>query len=110
MKPVRVYYSPAYVGAAHAFETTRKAQWIVDSLAARPIRGVEIVAPNPLAIAQLETAHSPAYIHAVQTGQPRIDAESNGFQWDPGIWQMAISSNGGAFEAALSAMEDGVSG
>jgi acetoin utilization deacetylase AcuC-like enzyme len=110
MKPVRVYYSPQYVGAVHAFETTRKAQWIVDSLAVQPIAGIELTAPNPLNLAQLESAHSPAYIRAVETGQPENLAESNGFQWDPGIWQMAISSNGGAVAAALWTMKEGVAG
>jgi hypothetical protein len=34
-----IFYSPAYVGAARAFDTTRKAGWIAASLCARPIVG-----------------------------------------------------------------------
>ncbi|MBP8098709.1 MAG: hypothetical protein KAY03_05270, partial [Arenimonas sp.] len=41
---VQVCYTPAYVGSAHAFETTRKARWVADSLVADPIAGIEIVA------------------------------------------------------------------
>jgi acetoin utilization deacetylase AcuC-like enzyme len=110
MQPVRVFYSPQYVGAVHAFETTRKSQWIVDSLAAQPIPNIELAVPIPLTLTELVTVHSPDYIRAVQTGQPEFQAESNGFQWDPGIWQMAISSNGGAVTAALHAMEQGIAG
>ena len=29
---VGVFYSPEYVGAAHVFDTTRKAKWVADSL------------------------------------------------------------------------------
>jgi hypothetical protein len=30
---VRVFYSSKYVGSGYAFDTTRKAKWIADSLA-----------------------------------------------------------------------------
>ena len=45
---VRVYYSPAYVGSGYAFDTTRKARWIVDSLSESPLPGIELAAPEPL--------------------------------------------------------------
>ncbi len=32
---MNVYYSPDYVGSAYAFETTRKAKWVADSLLRR---------------------------------------------------------------------------
>lgn len=38
---VNVFYSPEYVGAAHGFDTTRKAKWIADSLDRAPIAGIE---------------------------------------------------------------------
>ena len=31
---IPVYYSPDYVGAGYAFDTTRKAAWVADSLVA----------------------------------------------------------------------------
>ena len=49
---VKVFYSSEYVGSAHAFDTTRKAKWVADSLASAPIRGRTGVA----AVAHLRAA------------------------------------------------------
>jgi len=107
---MRVYYSPEYVGAAYAFETTRKAKWVADSLVTSPIAGVELIEPPPLTWEQLVRVHDPEYVRAVQTGNPRHLAESQGFTWDPGLWEMVLSSNGGVVSACLDALESGVSG
>ncbi len=105
-----VCYSPAYVGAAHAFETTRKAAWVADSLATRPIPGVGLIGNPSLTAAQLAVAHSVAYINAVRTGQPRALAESQGFAWDPQLWSMVLASNGGVLAASKRALTHGVAG
>lgn len=55
-------------------------------------------------------AHDPSYVGAVKTGKPKHLAESQGFSWDPGLWSMVLSSNGGAVEAALAALKSGVAG
>jgi acetoin utilization deacetylase AcuC-like enzyme len=102
-----LFYSHSYTLAGYAFDTTRKARWIADSLRAQPIAGVEFVEPTPATKAQLLTAHDAAYIHAVQTGEPRYLAESQGFEWDPQLWPMVCASTGGAIAAARAAMRDG---
>lgn len=107
---MKLLYSPEYVGAAYSFETTRKAAWVVDSLAASPIACIEMVSPTPLTREEVEEVHDPAYVRAVQTGEPRHLAESQGFDWDPGLWRMVLASNGGAVAAALVALDDGVAG
>lgn len=107
---VPVCYSPAYVGAAHAFETTRKAAWVAESLRQRPIPGIELVGNPPLAPAQLARVHAPVYIQAVRTGEPRALAESQGFPWDPQLWTMVLASNGGVLKAAAQARQHGVAG
>lgn len=107
---MKIYYSPDYVGAAYGFDTTRKAAWIADSLADRPIEGVEILTPPSLTSDDLERVHDAEYIQAVQTGEPRYIAESQGFDWDPALWPMVLASNGGVLAAARSALEDGVAG
>ena len=107
---MRVFYSPDYVGAGFAFDTTRKAQWIAESLDASPIPGIELVEPEPLERWQIEEVHDPEYVEAVETGNPRSLAESQGFAWDPDLWTMVCASNGGAVAAALAALEDGVAG
>ena len=50
------------------------------------------------------------YVNAVQSGRPQQLAESQGFDWDHGLWPMVLASNGGAVAAALTALEEGVAG
>lgn len=107
---MNVFYSPAYVGSAHAFATTRKAKWVVDSLRAAPVEGAKLVEPIPLTLEQVDRIHDPSYVRAVQTGAPRALAESQDFEWDPGLCPMVLASNGGVVAAALDALDHGVSG
>jgi acetoin utilization deacetylase AcuC-like enzyme len=107
---MNLFYSPDYVGSAYAFETTRKAKWVADSLADSPIDGIELVTPQPLSWDQVVQVHDPEYVRAVQTGVPRGLAESQGFPWDAGLWPMVLASNGGAVAAALDALKHGLSG
>ena len=109
-RPVSVFYSPAYVLAAHSFETTRKARWVADSLERDPLPGLELMAPAPLTEAEVKTLHAARYVDAVRTGQPRDLAQSQGFTWDPGLWTMVLSSNGGVVAAAHAALEHGIAG
>jgi acetoin utilization deacetylase AcuC-like enzyme len=106
----RVYYSPAYVGSGYSFDTTRKARWIADSLSATPIPGIELAEPEPLTRDQVAEIHDDRYVQAVETGNPRSLAESQGFVWDPGLWPMVLASNGGAVAAALAALSEDVAG
>jgi acetoin utilization deacetylase AcuC-like enzyme len=107
---MRLFYSPAYVLAGYAFDTTRKSAWIAESLAQDPIPGAEIAAPAALTAAEVEAVHDPTYVAAVRSGQPRALAESQGFRWDAGLWPMVLASNGGAVAAARAALEAGVAG
>ncbi len=107
---MKVFYSAEYVAAAESFDTTRKSGWIAKSLVSDPIEGVEIVAPRPLTFDEVCAVHDPAYVAAVQSGEPRDLAESQGFDWDPAMWPMVAASNGGAVAAARMAIIDGVAG
>jgi acetoin utilization deacetylase AcuC-like enzyme len=98
------------VGAAHAFDTTRKSRWVRDSLIESPIPGLSLAAPAPLTIEHLTRVHDPAYVEAVRTGVPRTLAESQGFAWDEKLWTMVLASNGGVVAAALAALREGGSG
>jgi len=106
----RVFYSPEYVSAGHSFETTRKAEWVADSLVRSPISGIEIAEPTPLRGRQVAEVHDEEYVRAVKSGDPKSLAESQGFVWDRGLWRMVLASNGGVVEAALTALADGISG
>lgn len=107
---VRVFYSSKYVGSGYAFDTTRKAKWIADSLADSPIPGIELVEPVPLTRGHVAEVHDAEYAQAVETGKPRSLAESQGFGWDAGLWPMVLASNGGAVAAACAALDIGVAG
>ena len=107
---MRLFFSPQYVLAAHSFDTTRKAAWIAESLRLAPIPGVEVLAPEALTPDQVAAVHDPAYVDAVRTGRSRGLATSMGFVWDPGLWPMVLSSNGGVVAAARAALRDGVAG
>lgn len=105
-----LFYSDSYVAASHAFDTTRKARWVAESLERSPIPGVSLIEPASLTAADVEAVHSPEYVAAVRTGEPRALAESQGFDWDPALWPMVLSSNGGAVAAAIAALDGGVAG
>jgi acetoin utilization deacetylase AcuC-like enzyme len=107
---MNLYYSADYTLAGYSFDTTRKARWIAESLAARPVAGVEVITPAPVTAAQLLAAHDANYVEAVRSGAPRDLAESQEFQWDPGLWVMVCASTGGVIEAARAAVRDGVAG
>jgi acetoin utilization deacetylase AcuC-like enzyme len=105
-----VYYSPAYTASGYTFDTSRKAGWVADSLLAHPIAGLQLRSPPDLPRSLLEQVHDPAYVRAVEIGQPVALAESQGFRWDAGLWRMVLASNGGAVAAALTALEQRVAG
>lgn len=107
---MKLFYSPAYTVAATSFDTTRKATWVADSLAHRPIEGVELVEPVALTVDDLSAVHSPEYVRSVRTGEPRWLAASNGIGWDADLFEAVAASNGGAAAAALAALEGGVAG
>jgi len=107
---MKLFYSAAYTASSHAFDTTRKARWVAESLVARPIAGIELCEPQPLSAQQLETIHDPEYVAAARTGEPRRLAESQGFSWDAQLWAMVCASNGGTLEAAREARRGGRAG
>ena len=101
---MRIFYSSNYTIAAHSFETTRKSGWIAESLGREPIAGIELVASEPTNASALSRVHDPGYVDAVRNGNPRELAESQGFHWDPGLWEMVCALNGGVIAAAIDAL------
>ena len=107
---IPIYYNPSYVCSGYSFDTTRKARWIAESLERYPIADIEIQSPASLTAEQVSKVHDPAYVRAIETGEPRSLAESQGFTWDAGLWKMVLASNGGAVAAALAALQSGRAG
>lgn len=99
-----VYYDPKYTASDHAFDTTRKADWIAQALIVGSVPGVHLLAPESDISGYLESIHDYAYLNAVMTGTPRDLAQSQGFPWDPGIHTMASAHTSGLVEAARQVM------
>jgi acetoin utilization deacetylase AcuC-like enzyme len=99
---LHVHYSPDYVAAAHAFDTTRKAAWVADAVRGMP--GVTLVPPaahwdGATVESAIRRVHDGAYVDALMTGEPRHLAESQGFTWDPGLWTAVRASTAGTLSA-----------
>ena len=105
-----LYYSDKFVLAQDSFDTTRKAGWIADSLAKQPIPNVCLLPPRPATEDQVLRVHSPAYLAALRTGQPRETARASQLGWDAGVLPMALRVCGGMMDAGKAALRDGVAG
>lgn len=104
---MRVFYDERYTAAGHSFDTTRKSANVAELV--RAMAGVELVAPTAATQRELAIVHDPRYVRGVRTGQgPK--ASDAGFGWDPGLWTAVSASTGGAVDAALAALEEGVAG
>jgi acetoin utilization deacetylase AcuC-like enzyme len=102
-----VFYSPAYCAAAHAFDTTRKAAWVAEKISDLP--GVDVLDPAAYTnVAYVESllnlVHDSEYITALETGEPRHLAESQGFMWDPGLYTGVTASTSGVIAAVDAAI------
>jgi acetoin utilization deacetylase AcuC-like enzyme len=80
--------------------------WVAEALKSMP--GVRLAEPAPLECAQLALVHTPRYIEAVQTGEPRALAESQKFPWSPQLFGSVCLTGGGCLCAARTALETGV--
>ena len=72
---MHVYYSPDYTAAGYAFDTTRKATLVADTLTSHPIPGVDLIAPPPLTAEQFATVHAPDTCRAVDAFDAMSDHE-----------------------------------
>ena len=68
---------------------------------------IEIAPPDPVGEADLLRVHTPAYIEAVRTGEPRELAESQKFPWSPQLYPSVCLTNGGVLAAAREALRSG---
>lgn len=102
----KLYYNDKYTGAKHAFDTTRKSKYIAEALGEDNITDPSEMTTQ--AHEYIPQCISPEYHTALQTGGPL--SSSNGFQWDRGIWDMAVNSTAGVLSAVESALQDGISG
>jgi acetoin utilization deacetylase AcuC-like enzyme len=99
-----IYWDNKYVDTEQAFDTTRKSELVADLIIkSHEETGIALVAPKieflSTAEALIERLHHEDYFRALRTGAPASLASSNGFQWDEGIWDMAVHSTAGILNA-----------
>lgn len=86
----------------------RKFSLVADEL--RKVSGLEIRAPEPVVPDDLLLVHTPEYVDAVRTGEPRALAESQKFPWSPALFASVLLTSGGVVAAGREALKSGVSG
>lgn len=96
MKIVPIFYNDKYVAPATDFDTLRKSAEIAERI---PEMLVDPACMVEEATQQILNAHSREYVKALQTGDPGYLSETNGFNWDEGIWEMAVNSTAGVLAA-----------
>lgn len=104
---ITAYHHPGFAAPiGNHVMPMRKFQLVADGLAGRAFARVE--APAPVTPNELGLVHTPAYLDAVRTGEPRALAESQKFPWSPLLWPSVLLTNGGALAAAGRALDDGI--
>lgn len=103
-------HSPRYHAdlGAHVMPI-RKFGLVRDAVAASPLPH-RLVAPEPVDEADLLRVHTPAYVRAVATGEPRALAESQKFPWSPELAEAVRWTNGGCVTALRLALDEGLAG
>jgi acetoin utilization deacetylase AcuC-like enzyme len=111
---VTLFYSPVYWAEAPDFDTFRKTHWIERRLAAGAGQArdfIRLEEPDDLHDVELEAVHMAAYLAAIETGEPRALAASNGLEWTPALYAAAACSSQGLAQAAVRALlRGGVAG
>jgi len=85
----------------------RKFSLVADGLRDAP--GIKLARPEPVSEQDLLRVHTPEYLDAIKTGEPRDLAQSQKFPWSPELFQSVCLTTGGCLAAARQALKDGVS-
>ncbi len=104
---ITAYYHPGF--AAPIGEHVMPMQKF--ALVAQALRDeprVRLEEPAPIAERDLLRVHTPEYVAAVRTGEPRALAESQKLPWSPALYPSVRLTNGACLAAARRALGDGV--
>jgi acetoin utilization deacetylase AcuC-like enzyme len=69
---------------------------------------VDLSEPAPASDEDILRVHTPDYVKAIATGEPRALAESQKFPWSPELAQAVRLTNGGCIAALSAALDHGV--
>jgi acetoin utilization deacetylase AcuC-like enzyme len=109
MMTITVYFHRGYAApiGKHVMPIDKFAR-VADAL--RGEQGALLCEPAPLTEAQLRRVHTPEYVDAVRSGEPRTLAESQKFPWTPELFPSVLLTGGGCLAAAARAMDEGIGG
>ncbi len=119
---MKIFYNDKYTASEYAFDTTRKSRAIAQRLATTPISNIQLTDPDSeftdadgkvwlssfteIAEERIQNIHDSGYVDAVLKGNPRSLAESQGFDWDEGIYKMAVAHASGLVAATADALRN----
>lgn len=105
---ITAFHHPGFaapIGEAHIMPM-RKFALVAEAV--RGMSGVRIEEPDPIDPSELLRVHTPEYVEAVRTGEPRALAESQKFPWSEALFPSVLRTNGGVVAAAGCALSDGI--
>ena len=103
-----VFYDDDYTASLYAFDTTRKSRLIAKHLHGRS--NVDVIDVERYLYRALDLVcelHTDDYLWAVRDGEPADLAESQGFNWDEGIFTMALAHSAGLVGAVTNVLDKG---
>ena len=119
---MKIYYNDKYTASKYAFDTTRKSRAIAERLSVNPVANIDLTDPDSdftdetgkvwlssfgeVAQERIRNIHSAEYVDAVHNGDPVHLAESQGFDWDKGIYDMAVAHATGLVAATADALRN----
>jgi acetoin utilization deacetylase AcuC-like enzyme len=102
------FYHPGYAAPiGQHIMPIQKFSRVADGL--RDASDIKLVRPEPVTEQDLLRVHTPEYIDAVKTGEPRDLAQSQKFPWSPELYPSVCLTSGGCLAAARQALKEGVS-
>ena len=105
---IRTFYADGFAAdIGEHMMPMRKFALVKDRILERDLPA-RIEAPMPVTDEQLLRVHTPEYVRAIATGEPRALAESQKFPWSADLAASVRLTNGAAAAAVTAALEDGI--
>lgn len=101
---MEVYFCGKYCETTVAYDTTRKALRVADSLRRTPVDNIELTEPEPVSLDDLSSILDNDYFSSLTTGLPSYLASSNGIGWDTTLLTSVLYSSSGVVRAVESAL------
>ena len=110
MDPIRLFHDDRYeADIGDHVMPIRKFRLVSQAIAETGLP-CTISSPEPISDEDLLRVHTPEYIEAIRTGEPRALAQSQKFPWSPQLATAVRWTNGGCVSALNAALEHGIAG